>query len=78
MLSRLAAPIRSERHTSCASPGLPIESFCYPYNVDLHLLGLRVLQDFDWQRMMKSPVANWHFVKWLAQRYDGEHSKLQQ
>ncbi|KAL3149099.1 hypothetical protein ABBQ32_001942 [Trebouxia sp. C0010 RCD-2024] len=28
-------------------------------------------QDFDWQRMMKSPVANWHFVKWLAQRYDG-------
>jgi hypothetical protein len=22
--------------------------------------------------MMKSPVANWHFVRWLAQRYDGE------
>ena len=23
--------------------------------------------------MMKSPVANWHFVKWLAQRYDGKY-----
>ena len=32
----------------------------------------RCLQEFDWQQMMKSPVANWHFVKWLAQRYDGE------
>jgi len=30
------------------------------------------MQDFDWQQMMKSPVANWHFVRWLAQRYDGE------
>ena len=29
------------------------------------------MQDFDWQQMMKSPVANWHFVRWLAQRYDG-------
>lgn len=26
--------------------------------------------------MMKSPVANWHFVKWLAQRYDGEHRSI--
>ena len=30
------------------------------------------MQEFDWQQMMKSPVANWHFVRWLAQRYDGE------
>ncbi len=30
------------------------------------------MQLFDWQQMMKSPMANWHFVRWLAQRYDGE------
>ncbi|KAL0054843.1 hypothetical protein WJX82_003081 [Trebouxia sp. C0006] len=39
--------------------------------LQLALTASGATQDFDWQQMMKSPVANWHFVRWLAQRYDG-------